>query len=137
MKTSREIALLAAKAADDKQATDIIIMEVRDTIVICDYFVIATGAINRQVDAICEAIEDKLRIEANEKPIGREGLDQLEWVLLDYGNVIIHVMQPEMRDFYRIESLWSDAPIIDLAEADIKYPVYSDRITRLLALSKS
>ena len=133
MKTSREIALLAAKAADEKMATDVVVQEVRDTIVICDYFVIATGAINRQVDAICEAVEDKLRLEAGVKPISREGLNQLTWVLLDYGDVVVHVLQPEAREFYRIESLWNDVPMIDLAEAGIISPQYSERISRLLA----
>ncbi|MCL2631717.1 MAG: ribosome silencing factor [Coriobacteriia bacterium] len=133
MKTSREIALLAALAADEKKATDIIVQEVREAIAVCDYFVIATGAIDRQVDAICEAIEEKLRLEADVKPIGREGYGQLTWVLLDYGDVIVHVFQPEQRDFYRIESLWNDVPVVDLLEAGITHPEYSDRISRFLA----
>ena len=132
MKTSREIALLAAKAADEKKATDIIIQEVRETLVICDYFVIVTGAINRQVDAICEAVEEKLRIEAGIKPIGREGTDELAWVLLDYGDVVVHVFQPELRDFYCLETLWSDSPIINLAEAGITEPEFSERIKKLV-----
>jgi ribosome-associated protein len=132
VKTSHEIALIAASAADEKKAVDIVVQEVRETMVICDYFVIATGAIDRQVDAICEAIEEKIRIEAGVKPIGREGLDDLTWVLLDYGDVVVHVFQPEVRDFYRLESLWSDAPIIDLTDAGIVDPVYSERIAKLL-----
>jgi len=133
VKTSREIALLAAVAADEKKATDIVIQEVGQTLVICDYFVIATGAMNRQVDAICEAIEEKLRVEAGIKPIGREGLDELTWVLLDYGDVVVHVLQPEIRDFYRLEALWSDAPFVDLKEAGIVEPEFSQRIAKLMA----
>jgi len=133
VKSSREIAILAAQAADEKKATDIVIQEVSGTVVICDYFVIATGAINRQVDAIREAIEDKLRIEAGVKPIGREGLDELQWVLLDYGDVVVHVFQPELRDYYRLETLWNDSPIVSLSEAGIDNPVFSERIMRYLA----
>jgi ribosome-associated protein len=131
VKTSREIALAAAEAAYDKKATDIIVQEVTDTMMICDYLVLATGANNRQVDAICESIEDKLRLEAASKPMGREGLGQLEWVLLDYGDVVVHVFQPETREFYRLETLWGDSPIVDLAEAGIAAPEYSERLLRL------
>jgi ribosome-associated protein len=133
VKTSREIALLAAAAADEKKATDIIIQEVRETLVICDYFIIVTGAIDRQVDAIAEAIEEKIRLEAGVKPIGREGQSELEWVLLDYGDVVVHVFQPETRDFYRLETLWSDSPIVDLTEIGISSQEYSERIAKMLS----
>jgi ribosome-associated protein len=94
--------------------------------------VIVTAAMNRQADAICQAIEEKLRNEANVKPIGREGMDELTWVLLDYGDVVIHVFQPDLRDFYRLETLWGDSPFVDLAEAGIAAPEFSERIIRLL-----
>lgn len=132
VQTSKDWALIAARAADAKKATDIIIQEVRDVLLITDYFVIATGANNRQVDAICEAIEAALRESAGIKPIGREGEDDLTWVLLDYGDFVVHVFQPELRDFYRLEALWSDVPIIDLAAAGITDVEYSDRIKKLL-----
>jgi len=129
---SFRIALLAAEAAYDKKATDIVVLNVRQTLVICDYFVIATGAINRQVDAICEAIEEKLRLEAGVKPIGREGQDDLDWVLLDYGDVVVHVFQPELREFYRLEAMWGDSPIVDLAAMGFVDIEYSERVARLL-----
>jgi ribosome-associated protein len=132
--TSREQALIAAQAADSKKATDIVIQEVRDALVITDYFVIATGANNRQVDAIAEAVEDALRLEGGIKPIGREGLDELTWVLLDYGDLVIHIFQPEPREFYRLETLWNDVPVVDVREAGIPEPIYSERIAKALGL---
>jgi ribosome-associated protein len=125
--------LIAARAADDKKAADIVVQEMRTALLITDYFVIVTGANNRQVDAITEAIEEALRKEAGIKPIGREGLDEQTWVLLDYGDIVVHVFQPELREFYRLESLWSDAPFVDLAEADITQPAYSERLTKLMS----
>jgi ribosome-associated protein len=119
---SKQWALIAARAADDKKAADIVIQEVRRLLLITDYFVIATGVNNRQVDAITEAVEEALRKEAGIRPIGREGLGEQTWVLLDYGDIVVHIFQPELREFYRLESLWSDAPLVDLAEAGITHP---------------
>jgi len=110
----KDLALIAAQAAYEKKAVDIVIQEVKSQIIITDYFVIATGASNRQVDAISEAVEDALKIEAGVKPIGREGREDLLWVLLDYGDFVVHVFQPEQRAFYRLETMWNDAPLLDL-----------------------
>ena len=128
------MALIAARAADEKKAADIVVQEVRDALIITDYFVIATGANNRQVNAITEAVEDALRLEANVKPIGREGLDAMTWVLLDYGDFVVHIFQPELREFYRLETLWNDVPLLDLAEVGIIDQVYSERISKSLGL---
>ncbi len=132
--TSRDMALIAARAADEKKATDIVVQEVREALIITDYFVIVTGANNRQVDAITEAVEDALRLEANVKPIGREGQDDLTWVLLDYGDFVVHIFQPELREFYRLETLWNDVPLLDLTEIGISDQVYSERISKSLGL---
>lgn len=131
---SKDRALIAARAASDKKANDIIVQEMRRALFITDYFVIATGANRRQVDAITDAVEEALRKEARVKPLGREGLDEQSWVLLDYGDIVVHIFQPEMRDFYRLESLWSDAPLVDLSAADITQPAYSERIAKLVSL---
>lgn len=104
---------IAAEAAADKKATDVIALSVAETIVVTDYFLIATGANDRQVHAVAEAVEDALR-EAGVKPIGREGAQELKWVLLDYGDFVVHVFQASEREFYRLEKLWSDAPRLDL-----------------------
>ena len=133
---SKAWALIAARAADSKKATDIIVQEVRAALIITDYFVVVTGANNRQVDAITEAIEEALRKEAGIKPLGREGVEQQTWVLLDYGDFVVHIFQPELREFYRLEALWSDAPLVDLSEAGIEHPEYSERIAKLVALAQ-
>ena len=118
--SSRECALIAARAADEKKATDIMVQEVRELISVTDYFVIATA-------------EERERKEAHVKPIHREGTDDGMWALLDYGSFVVHVFQPETRDYYRLEALWNDAPVIDLAkEAGLVDVEYSDRIAKLL-----
>ena len=130
---SRECALDAARAANEKKATDIMVQEVRDLIGVTDYFVIATAANNRQVNAIIEEIEDKLREDDGIKPTHREVSADGSWSLLDYGNIVVHVFMPETRDFYRLEQLWNDAPVIDLAaEAGLEGLEYSDRIAAML-----
>ena len=131
--TPRDYALIAAAAADSKKAKDIVIQEVSELLVVTDYFVIATGANDRQVAAIADEIEEKLREKAGIKPIGREGFLNCTWVLLDYGELIVHVFQPQAREFYRIETLWNDAPAIDVSEAGIEDPEYSERIAKLLS----
>lgn len=130
--TPREWAIIAARAANEKKATDIVVQEVRELIGETDYFVIVTAANNRQVNAIIDEIEEKLRLDANIKPLHREETRDGSWELLDYGALIVHVFQPETRDYYRLESLWNDAPLMDLAaEAGIDDAVYSDRIAAL------
>ncbi len=78
---------------------------------ITDYFVICHAASGTQVSAICDSVEDTVRKETGEKPLHVEGLDNSFWVLLDYGNVIVHIFLEEYRNFYSLESLWSDAAI--------------------------
>jgi len=112
-------------------ATDIIIQEVRDLLKVTDYFVIVTGQNNRQVDAIADEVEEKLRVECGIKPIGCEGREDCSWVLIDYGEVVVHIFQPEIREFYRLESLWNDAPIIDVSEAGIEHPEYTERVGKI------
>lgn len=129
----RECAIIAAQAADEKKATDIMVQEVRELIGVTDYFVIVTAANNRQVDAIIDEIEDQLRERGGVKPLHREVSADGSWSLLDYGAVVIHVFQPETREYYRLETLWNDAPVLDLAaEAGLTDLQYSDRIARLL-----
>ena len=131
--SSRECAIIAAQAADEKKATDIMVQEVKDLIGVTDYFVIVTAANNRQVQAIIDEIEEALREKAGVKPLHREITADCSWCLLDYGNLVIHVFQPETRDYYRLESLWNDAPILDLAEeAGLKDLQYSERIAKMI-----
>ena len=134
---SRICAITAARAADSKKATDIMVQEVRELIGVTDYFVIATAANSRQVNAIIDEIEDKLREEAHIKPTHREDSADGSWSLLDYGNIVVHVFQPETREYYRLEALWNDAPIVDLAaEAGLTDIEYTDRIAKMLEAAK-
>ena len=105
----------------------------RDLIGVTDYFVIATASNNRQVEAIIDEIEDAVRTKAQMKPLHREGTQDGTWSLLDYGSFVVHVFQPETREYYRLEALWNDAPVIDLAaEAGLTDIEYSDRIAKML-----
>ncbi|MDR2715968.1 MAG: ribosome silencing factor [Coriobacteriaceae bacterium] len=131
---ARARALVAARAADEKKATDIMVQEVGELVSVTDYFVIATAANNRQVQAIIDEIEEKERTIAGVKPHHREGTRDGLWALLDYGDFVVHVFQPETRDYYRLEALWNDAPVIDLAkEAGLTEVEYSDRIAKLMS----
>lgn len=131
--TSKECAIIAARAADEKKATDIMVQEVRDLIGVTDYFVIVTASNNRQIEAIIDEIEDQVRLEGGVKPLHREGSSDGSWSLLDYGDFVVHVFQPETREYYRLEALWNDAPVLDLAkEAGLVDLEYSDRIAKLM-----
>jgi len=114
--SSKDMARLAALAASDKRATDIMALDVAELLVVTDYFVICTGNTDIQVKAIADEVEDRLRKELGIKPIGREGLPEAKWVLLDFADVVVHVFQPEERDFYRLEKLWNEAPRLELSK---------------------
>lgn len=111
---SLELAKIAATAADEKKASDILALDLTGTSDVCDYFVICTVANNPMMDAVVEAIEEKVRINCGEKPLSIEGRARSSWVLVDYGAVVIHVFREEARDFYRLERLWGDAPHVRL-----------------------
>ena len=112
---SREYALLAAEAASDKKAEDIIAINVAELLVVTDYFVICTGRNDRQVRTIAEEVELQMK-RAGLPAIGVEGADEGKWVLIDFVDVVVHVFQPAERDFYRLEKLWSDAPRLPMPE---------------------
>ena len=116
--TERAIELVntAAMAASDKLADDIIAFDVSEQLVITDAFVICSASNDRQVRAIVDEIEDRLR-EIGAKPIRREGEREGRWVLLDYGDVVIHVQHSEERLFYSLERIWRDCPAIALPES--------------------
>lgn len=127
MTSSKDWAIMAARAASDKRGTDIMAIDVAELLVVTDYFVICTGNTDIQARAIADEVEDRLREEGGIKPIGREGVAEGRWVLLDYGDLVIHVFQPEERDFYRLESLWSDAPRLQLPE-DVAGPTKAENL---------
>lgn len=130
---ARSCALIAARAADEKKATDILVQDVRALVSITDYFVIVTAANSRQVDAIIDEIEEALLEQAHIKPNHTEDSRDGSWSLLDYGDVVVHVFMPEAREYYRLEELWNDAPTVDLAkEAGLTDVQYSERISQML-----
>lgn len=106
---SHDIAVAAARAAADKQAFDVTILDVAGLIVITDYFVICSGSSDRHVKTIVEEVEKALR-DLGERPIRREGEADARWVLLDYVDAVVHVFAQEEREYYDLERLWSDAP---------------------------
>jgi len=110
--TATELARVAGRAAADKLATDIVLIDVSDRLAITDVFVIATGGNERQVEAIVDEVEDKLR-SAGAKPLRREGRRDGRWVLLDYVDFVVHVQHAEERVFYSLDRLWKDCPQIE------------------------
>ncbi|HST47429.1 ribosome silencing factor [Jatrophihabitans sp.] len=107
-----QLARIAAQAASDKLASDIVLIDVSDRLAITDVFVIVTGSNERQVEAIVDEVEEKLRL-AGSKPLRREGGRDGRWVLLDYSDFVVHVQHAEERVFYSLERLWKDCPVIE------------------------
>jgi len=110
-----ELAEIAAGAAAEKLATDIIAYDVSEQLVITDVFLLCSAANDRQVRAIVDEIEDKLR-QAGARPVRREGEREGRWILLDYLDIVIHIQHAEERTFYALERLWKDCPLVPLPE---------------------
>ncbi|MCC5948955.1 MAG: ribosome silencing factor [Nitriliruptoraceae bacterium] len=107
------LAVAAADAADDIKATDLALLDVADLLALVDVFVLATASSDRQLRAIGERIEERLR-EHDRKPLRREGTPAAGWLLLDYGDVVCHLFSSEQRDFYALDRLWADVPRLDV-----------------------
>ena len=117
---ARDTALLAAQAAADKLATDVSIVDVSERLAITDAFVIASAPSERQVQAIVDAIEERLlNLPEKAKPVRREGERGGRWVLLDYIDVVVHVQHSEEREFYALDRLWRDCPVIPFVDRDL------------------
>lgn len=108
-----ELVVAGARAASDKKGEQIIAFDVSEQLAITDAFLLVSASNERQVGAIVDAVEDALR-EVGSKPIRREGQRDGRWVLLDYGEIVVHVQHEEERSFYALERLWSDCPLIPL-----------------------
>lgn len=115
------IATVAAHAAVDKLATNVVVIDVSEQLVITDCFVIASADNERQVSSIVDEVEEKLR-DAGTKPVRREGTREGRWTLLDYIDVVVHVLHEEEREFYALERLWKDCPVIDIPGIESKLP---------------
>lgn len=119
------LATQAAQAASEKKAEDICVLDVSEQLYITDCFVVCTGDNERMVNSIAEEIEEKLGTEGN-KPIRREGNREGRWVLLDYGDIVVHVQRRAEREFYALEKLWHDCPNIDVEGVETTDPNAGD-----------
>jgi ribosome-associated protein len=106
--------LVAVRAAESKKATDIQVLDLRGVTSFADFFVIATGANSRQVEAISDEVGLQLKQRAGELPVGIEGYSQAEWVLADYGDLLVHIFSPKAREYYSLERLWRSAKTIEI-----------------------
>jgi ribosome-associated protein len=106
-----QLAKAAVDVASDKKASDIILLDIRDVTTIADYFVICSGNSSRQIQAIADAIDEQLG-EQGARLLHREGVAETGWVLLDFGDVIVHIFGPKEREYYHLERLWSEAKTV-------------------------
>jgi len=122
-----ELLQIAARAADAKQADDLVALDVSGPLPLTDVFLLASGRNERNVVAIAGEVEDAL-IQAGAKPLRREGRSEGRWVLLDFGDLVVHVFHDEDRQYYSLERLWSDCPVLplDVVSSDSDAPVDAD-----------
>ena len=116
---ARRWAVVAAAVADERKGVDTVVIDVGDVLVVTDLFVITHGNNSRQVRAIAEGVEDSLKAAGGPSPLRIEGVDDRQWVLLDYGPFVVHVFDTERRAFYQLERLWGDCPLLDWPTAAI------------------
>ncbi len=130
LERSIELALVAAQAASDKKAEEIILIDVADQLVITDIFVVASAPNERQVISIVDAIEEALlNLPEKVKPVRREGERAGRWVLLDYVDIVVHVQHTEEREFYALDRLWKDCERIPFVDRDLAGSVTSSAVT--------
>lgn len=115
-RTSHDIALLAAAAADDRKAGDMVLLDIGEVSYLADYLLIVSGYSNAQLRAISQSIQEKIKDTYGLYPMSAEGESQGSWVLIDYGDVIVHVMAPESREFYNLEAFWSHGQQVALPD---------------------
>lgn len=110
---SIEIARLCAKYADEKKAENIMLLDLRGLSPVTDFFVVATASSNPQLRAVRDNVVDELRDKHDQRPIISEGTYESQWLIVNYPNVLVHVLSPEKREYYSLEELWGDAPKLD------------------------
>ena len=108
---------MAVRAAESKKATEIKVLDLTGITSFADFFVICTGANQRQIQAICDEVGVQLKQQAGELPISMEGYNQAEWILTDYGDLLIHIFSPKAREYYDLERLWRSAKTVDIPAA--------------------
>ncbi|MCF6265750.1 MAG: ribosome silencing factor [Desulfuromusa sp.] len=115
---AREKALLAVDYALDKKGINLKLIDVKEFSSLTDYLLLVSGRSDRQVQAIAENIKTEFKNQHATLPLAIEGMDQGRWALLDYGDLMVHVFQPQIREFYDLEGLWSEAPEVELAQIE-------------------
>jgi len=108
-KSGLERALTAAQTAEDNRGTNIVVLDTRELTSMFDYFVIATGSSRRQIHAMSEEIDHALEDRMGDRRLGIEGYEESRWILLDYGDVVVHLFEPDTRTYYALEELWGQA----------------------------
>ncbi|MEG3929301.1 ribosome silencing factor [Microcoleus sp. D3_18a_C4] len=112
---ARGLIVTVAQAADDRKAVDIVLLRVAEVCYLADYFAIVTGFSNVQVRAISQAIADQVEEEWQRLPLRTQGLSDASWVVMDYGDAIVHILKPQEREFYNLEAFWGHAERIDFS----------------------
>jgi ribosome-associated protein len=110
----RENVIEVVKTLHDKKASDIKVLTVKDLTSVTDYFIICTGNSNTQIKTLADHVEEKMG-ELGRRPLHVEGYEAANWVLLDYGDIVVHIFHSELRGFYSLERLWSDAPTMNIS----------------------
>ena len=113
VRDSMALARIAAQAADDKQGSDIVVLNVGDVLAITELFVVTSANNSPQVRTIANEISARIREQLGMSPLHSEGVGELKWILLDYGDVVVHIFAEESRRFYEIERLYTDVPVVD------------------------
>jgi ribosome-associated protein len=114
LKTNAEtVAIVAARAADDKQGSSILVLNVGDVLAITEMFVVVSASNSRQLRTIANEVTAKIREESDRPLLRSEGMAEQQWVLLDYGDVVVHIFSEDIREFYEIERLYQDVPVVD------------------------
>ncbi|HSJ91675.1 MAG TPA: ribosome silencing factor [Ilumatobacter sp.] len=114
---ARALAVRAAQVADAEHASDVMVLHVGDVLGVTEYFVIGSASNRRLVNAIVEDVEEQLKDDPGRAPLRVEGFREQQWVLMDYGDVVVHIFLAEIRDFYEIERLYTDVPKVDWSAA--------------------
>ena len=112
-----ETARLAYKACESKKGTDLRLLEVTGLTIVADYFVICTAGSSTQARALADEVRKELKLQGNRTPIGVEGREEGWWVLIDFGDVIVHIFQEDARQYYAIDQTWADAQVVEESEA--------------------
>ena len=114
---ARELALAAARVAEEARGTDVRVLDLRGITELFDYFVVATGSSRRQLHAMADEIEQAVKRELHDRKRGGEGYEEGRWIVLDYGDVMVHLFDAEAREYWDLEHLWSDAKRVSLPAA--------------------